>query len=136
MALHDPECLERLLLSLATHGGQGETIFGAPTFYSVFREKVIPKLRTYPFLRIWLAACSTGEEVYSMAIALQEEGLYQRSRIYATEISQEAVKRAKAGVFPLSEAAQYTSNYLRSGGGDISPTILRPTTARFFLIRR
>src|SRR5262249_27611680 len=113
-ALHETGCLERLLLALASHGGM---MFGDPGFYSAFRAKVIPLLRTYPFVRIWHAGCSTGQEVYSIAIALQEEGLYQRSRIYATEISGEAVKRAREGAFPLSEAPQYTSNYLRSGGG-------------------
>jgi chemotaxis protein methyltransferase CheR len=118
-ALHDGGCLERLLLSLATRDGQGGPdggMFAEPAFYSAFRDKVVPRLRTYPFLRIWLAACSMGEEVYSMAIALQEEGLYQRSRIYATEISRDAIRRAKEGAFPLSEATRYTSNYLRSGG--------------------
>jgi len=112
-ALHETECLERLLLALASNGG---TMFGDPGFYSAFRAKVVPLLRTYPFVRIWHAGCSTGEEVYSIAIALEEEGLYQRSRIYATEISRECVSRAREGTFPLSEAPQYTSNYLRSGG--------------------
>lgn len=111
--LHEAECLERLLLALSSNNG---TMFGDPGFYSVFREKVVPLLRTYPFVRIWHAGCSTGEEIYSIAIALEEEGLYQRSRIYATEISREAVKKAREGVFPLSEAPQYTSNYLRAGG--------------------
>lgn len=111
--LHDRESLERLLLALASNGA---TFFGEPGFYSAFRSKVVPLLRTYPFVRIWLAGCSTGEEVYSTAIVLEEEKLYQRSRIYATEISHEAIEKARAGAFPLSEASQYTSNYLRSGG--------------------
>lgn len=111
--LHAPDSLDRLLLALASHAG---AMFGDPDFYAAFRAKVIPLLRTYPFVRIWLAGCSTGEEVYSVAIVLEEEGIYQRSRIYATEISREAVNRAREGAFPLSAVPQYTSNYLRSGG--------------------
>jgi chemotaxis protein methyltransferase CheR len=111
--LHGSECLERLLLVLA---GNDATFFDDPGFYSSFRTKVVPLLRTYPFIRIWLAGCSTGEDVYSTAIVLEEEGLYQRSRIYATELSHQAIERARTGAFPLSEAPQYTSNYLRAGG--------------------
>lgn len=112
-ALHDPESLERLLLALA---GDGAAMFQEPGFYSAFRTMVVPLLRTYPFIRVWLAGCSTGEEVYSTAIVLEEEGLYHRSRIYATDISREAVNRAREGVFALAEAPQYTTNYLRAGG--------------------
>lgn len=111
--LHHAECLERLLLALASNGG---AFFSDPGFYSAFRTKVVPLLRTYPFIRLWLAGCSTGEEAYSLAIVLEEEGLYPRSRIYATEISHAAIERAKAGAFPLLAAPQYTSNYLRAGG--------------------
>jgi chemotaxis protein methyltransferase CheR len=111
--LHDAECLERLLLALARNGAM---VFGDPDFYSAFRTKIVPLLRTYPFVRIWLAGCSTGEDVYSTAIVLEEEGLYPRSRIYATEISRAAVASAREGVFPLSKVSQYTSNYLRTGG--------------------
>lgn len=111
--LYNPECLERLLLALASNSG---TFFSDPGFYSSFRAKVVPLLRTYPFIRLWLAGCSTGEAAYSLAILLEEEGLYPRSRIYATEISHTAIERAKAGAFPLSEFPQYTSNYLRTGG--------------------
>jgi len=111
--LHEAECLERLLLALVSNGNSP---FNEPDFYTTFRAKVLPLLRTYPFVRIWHAGCSTGEEVYATAIVLEEEGLYQRSRIYATEISREAVKRARAGVFPLAAVPQYTSNYLRAGG--------------------
>jgi len=128
-ALRAAECPDRLLLSLASNGG---TMFGDPGFYTAFRAKVIPLLRTYPFVRIWLAGCSTGEEAYSMAIALEEEGLYQRSRIYATEISREAVKQAKEGAFPLSEASQYTSNYLRSGGRRYFSDYYRTCDGRIF----
>jgi len=111
--LHDAECLERLLLALASNS---TTIFSDPGFYAALRTKVVPLLRTYPFVRIWHAGCSTGEEVYSMAILLEEEGLYQRCRIYATDLSREAVKQAKDGIFPLAAVREATSNYCRAGG--------------------
>jgi len=77
---------------------------------------VVPLLRTYPFIRLWHAGCSTGEEVYSMAILLREEGLYDRSRIYATDINEVVLQRAKAGIFPLDRMQEYTDNYIRAGG--------------------
>ena len=73
-------------------------------------------LRTYPFVRIWHAGCSTGEEVYSMAILLQEEGLYDRCRIYATDINEAVLQKAKSGIFPLSTMQENTSNYITGGG--------------------
>ena len=76
--LHDSGCMERLLLDLSINV---TAMFRDPTFYAAFREKVVPLLQTYPFTRIWIAGCSTGEEVYSVAILLQEEGLYDRTRI-------------------------------------------------------
>jgi chemotaxis protein methyltransferase CheR len=77
---------------------------------------VVPLLRTYPFLRFWHAGCSTGEEVYSMAILLKEEGLYERTRIYATDINEVVLQQARTGIFPLDKMQEYTANYLRSGG--------------------
>jgi chemotaxis protein methyltransferase CheR len=77
---------------------------------------VVPLLRTYPFTRIWVAGCSTGEEVYSLAILLEEESLYDRSRIYATDINEEVLERARLGVFPLSKMQDYTRNYIDAGG--------------------
>jgi len=112
-ALHDTECLERLLLQLASNS---VAMFHDPKFYLAFRAKVIPQLRTYPFVRIWHAGCTTGEEVYSMAILLEEEGLYSRCRIYATDLSHEVVRRAKEGAFPLAAVREYTGNYLHAGG--------------------
>jgi chemotaxis protein methyltransferase CheR len=111
--LHQSESLERLLMALVNNGS---TLFDDPDFYSAFRAKVVPLLRTYPYVRVWQAGCATGADVYATAILLEEEGLYQRSRIYATEISREAINRARAGVFPLAEVPQSTSNYLRAGG--------------------
>ena len=112
-ALHEPEMMERLLLDLSINV---TAMFRDPAFYLAFRQKVVPHLRTYPFIRIWHAGCSTGEEVYSMAILLEEEGLYERSRIYATDINEVVVHRARAGIFPLERMQEYTENYIRAGG--------------------
>ncbi len=111
--LHDPACMERLLLALTVNV---TAMFRDPEFYRIFREKVVPRLRTYPFIRIWHAGCSTGEEVYSMAILLHEEGLYDRCRIYATDINERVLSRARSGIFELGSMQEYTHNYLRAGG--------------------
>jgi chemotaxis protein methyltransferase CheR len=111
--LHDPACMERLLLDLSINV---TSMFRDPGFYSAFRQKVVPMLRTYPFTRVWIAGCSTGEEVYSIAILLEEEGLYDRTRIYATDINEAVVERARAGVFPLDKMREYTQNYIKAGG--------------------
>jgi chemotaxis protein methyltransferase CheR len=111
--LHDPAVMERLLLDLSINV---TAMFRDPSFYVAFREKVVPLLHTYPFTRIWCAGCSTGEEVYSMAIVLEEEGLYDRTRIYATDINEAVLDTARDGVFPLDKMKQYTQNYIRAGG--------------------
>jgi chemotaxis protein methyltransferase CheR len=111
--LHDPACMERLLLDLSINV---TAMFRDPTFYVAVREKVVPLLRTYPFTRIWVAGCSTGEEVYSLAILLLEEGVYERARIYATDINESVLDRARAGVFPLDKMREYTQNYIKAGG--------------------
>ena len=111
--LHDPDCMERLLLDLSINV---TAMFRDPAFYRSFREKVVPLLRTYPFTRIWVAGCSTGEEVYSLAILLQEENLSERTRIYATDINESVLERARAGVFPLDKMREYTQNYIKAGG--------------------
>jgi chemotaxis protein methyltransferase CheR len=105
--------MERLLLDLSINV---TSMFRDPTFYIAFRQQVVPALRTYPFTRIWCAGCSTGEEVYSLAILLEEEGLYDRTRIYATDINEAVLDTARAGVFPLERMKQYTQNYIRAGG--------------------
>jgi chemotaxis protein methyltransferase CheR len=105
--------MERLLLDLSINV---TAMFRDPTFYVSFREQVVPLLRTYPFTRIWVAGCSTGEEVYSLAILLQEEELYARTRIYATDINEIVLEQARAGVFPLDRMREYTDNYIRAGG--------------------
>jgi chemotaxis protein methyltransferase CheR len=111
--LHDADVMERLLLDLSINV---TSMFRDPTFYGAFREQVVPLLKTYPFTRIWIAGCSTGEEVYSLAILLHEEGIYDRTRIYATDINETVLARAREGVFPLEKMQEYTENYIRAGG--------------------
>ncbi len=94
-------------------------MFRDPGFFQALREEVIPQLASYPFLKIWHAGCSTGEEVYSMAILLEEEGLLHRTRIYATDINAGVIEMAKQGIFPLRNMQEYTRNYLESGGKSI-----------------
>jgi chemotaxis protein methyltransferase CheR len=113
LILHDPAVMERLLLDLSVNV---TAMFRDPSFFLAFRRKVVPLLRTYPFSRIWVAGCSTGEEVYSLAIVLAEEGLADRVRIYATDINEAVLERAKLGVFPLDKMQEYTQNYIRGGG--------------------
>ena len=111
--LHEPQAMDRLLSGLSVNV---TTMFRDPTFYVALREQVVPLLRTYPFTRIWVAGCSTGEEVFSLAILLAEEGLYDRTRIYATDINEVVLERAKLGVFPLDKMQEYTQNYIHAGG--------------------
>ncbi len=110
---HDADAMERLLLDLSVNV---TAMFRDPSFYQEFRQRVIPLLRTYPFIRIWHAGCSTGEEVFSMAILLEEEGLYDRARLYATDINDVVLQRAKQGIFPLERMQEYTDNYIKAGG--------------------
>ncbi len=113
LVLHDSAAMDRLLLDLSINV---TAMFRDPDFYRAFRSDVVPLLRTYPFIRIWHAGCSTGEEVYSAAIVLEEEGLLDRARIYATDINDRVLKQAKAGIFPLNRMQEYTENYIRAGG--------------------
>jgi chemotaxis protein methyltransferase CheR len=111
--LHDTAYLERFLLNLST---KSAGMFSDPTFYQTFRTQVVPLLRTYPSVRIWQAGCSTGEDVYSMAILLWEEGIYHRCRLYATDLNETLVQKGKAGIFPLSQLQAYDSLYRQAGG--------------------
>ena len=111
--LRDPACMERLLLDLSI---SVTAMFRDPSFYRAFREKVVPQLHTYPFTRVWIAGCASGEEVYSLAILLDEEALLERARIYATDINEAVLERAREGVFPLDKMQEYTQNYLHAGG--------------------
>lgn len=111
--LLDAACMERLLLTIFVHVS---TLFRDAAFYRALQRDVIPRLRTYPFIRIWHAGCASGEEVYSMAILLEEAGLTERVRIYATDISEAVVERAKAGIYPLAKLEEFGRNYKHAGG--------------------
>ncbi|PCC72293.1 chemotaxis protein methyltransferase CheR [Nannocystis exedens] len=116
--LHDVTCMERLRLALSV---RVTAMFRDPSFYRALREQVVPRLRERPQLRIWHAGCSTGEEAYSMAILLEEEGLYERARLHATDVNETLVRTARAGIFPIEVMQEYTANYLHSGAcGDFS----------------
>jgi chemotaxis protein methyltransferase CheR len=116
--LRDPFVMRRFLAHLSVHV---TAMFRDPEFYQALREHVIPWLRTYPFVRIWHAGCATGEEVYSMCVLLEEEGIYERCRIYATDLSEVILHKAKLATYPLTSVQRYTANYHRAGGnGDFS----------------
>jgi chemotaxis protein methyltransferase CheR len=111
--LHDAEALQRFLAALSVNV---TGMFRDPHVFRALRRQVIPMLRTYPYVRIWDAGCSTGEEAYSLAILLAEEGLLEKSRIYATDISDELLQRARRGVLPLRDMQAHTAAYHRAGG--------------------
>jgi chemotaxis protein methyltransferase CheR len=111
--LHQPADFERFVSVLTV---PVTSMFRDPGFFAAFREKAVPLLRTYPFLRLWHAGCSTGEEVYSMAILLAEEGLYERCRIYATDMNESLLREAEKGHFPVSSMQVNTANYLKAAG--------------------
>lgn len=111
--LHEPNGFAQLLQYLTIPVTE---MFRDPEYFMAIREQVAPLLKTYPSLKIWIAGCSTGEEVYSMAILLKEEGLLERSIIYATDINPESLEAARRGVFPLDRMRLYTENYQKSGG--------------------
>lgn len=110
--LHDPDMLARLLNYLTV---QVSEMFRDPSYFRALREKVIPHLRTYPSLKVWIAGCSNGEEVYSLAMLFREEGLEQRTIFYATDINPKALKAAEAGVYPLDQIRKFTENHQKSG---------------------
>ncbi|MFT2010708.1 CheR family methyltransferase [Pontibacter sp. 13R65] len=91
-------------------------MFRDPSFFLSLRKNVLPILSTYPFIKIWDAGCSTGEELFSLAILLKEEGLLDRTKIYATDVNQKVLRQAKEGIFPAGNIAAYTSGYYASGG--------------------
>lgn len=91
-------------------------MFRDPLFYKDLRDKVLPTLASYPIIKIWHAGCATGEEVYSMAILLQEAGLLSRTRLYATDLNPVNLEKARQGIIPLKQIKDYTTNYIKSGG--------------------
>lgn len=113
LVLHDPAVFPALLQYLTV---QVSDMFRDPQYFRALRDKVLPILRTYPSLKIWIAGCSSGEEVWSMAILLREEGLLERSLIYATDINAAALQKAEAGVYDIERVPGFTDNHARSGG--------------------
>lgn len=111
--LHDRSFFELLLRDLSINVTE---MFRDPDIYLRIRTEVVPRLKTYPFVKIWHAGCATGEEVYSMAILLHEEGLLERCQIYATDFNQIALKKARNGIYSLDQVRQFTANYQKGGG--------------------
>jgi chemotaxis protein methyltransferase CheR len=111
--LHDPATLSALLQFLTV---QVSDMFRDPSFFRALREKLVPELETYPSLKVWVAGCSTGEEVYSLAITLAEAGLLERTTIYATDINPDALAKAEAGVYAVERVATFSENYRLAGG--------------------
>lgn len=111
--LRDPAVLDRLLTFLTV---QVSEMFRDPAYFLVLREQVLPILATYPSLKIWVPGCSSGEEVYSLAIVLREEGLLERSLIYATDINPEALHKAERGIYALDRVAAFSEAYRQAGG--------------------
>ncbi|NVM42951.1 protein-glutamate O-methyltransferase CheR [Ochrobactrum intermedium] len=111
--LHDPDMLSHLLRFLTV---QVSDMFRDPDYFRAIREQVVPHLRTYPSLKVWIAGCSSGEELYSMVILFREEGLEDRTLFYATDINQDALSAAEAGVFALDRVRSFTENHQRSSG--------------------
>jgi len=111
--LYDRAFLETLLNDFSINVTE---MFRDPPFYKAFRQEVVPVLKTYPFIKVWHAGCSSGEEVYSMAILLKEEGLYERTQIYATDFNVEVLEKAKQAIYPIDDIKDYTYNYQQSGG--------------------
>jgi chemotaxis protein methyltransferase CheR len=126
------QSMQRLLQTLTL---PVTSMFRDSQFFIDFRELVVPFLRTHPYLRLWVAGCSTGQEVYSLAVLLHEEGLYERSRIYATDVQARSLDLAKEAIFPVAVMQDYTRNYQAAGGraafsdyytADSEAAILRP----------
>ena len=111
--LHGPAAWERFLQGISVNVS---AMFRDPHFFLAFRRRAVPMLRTYPFIRIWQAGCSLGEEAYTLAILLEEEGLYDRSRIYATDINDSTLRQAREGIYPADLMQKYTQNYILAGG--------------------
>ncbi|MBK1882194.1 protein-glutamate O-methyltransferase CheR [Luteolibacter pohnpeiensis] len=113
LALHDSTMVSQLLPFLTV---QVSDMFRDPEYFRAIREKVVPHLRTYPSLKVWVAGCSAGEELHSLAILFREEGLESRTIFYATDINTEALKKAESGVYDLNRIALFTENHRKSGG--------------------
>jgi len=112
-ALHDPDMLPKLLRYLTV---QVSEMFRDPGYFRAIRDKVVPHLRTYPSLKIWIAGCSSGEELYSFVILFREEGLEERTIFYATDINPDALAQAEAGIYHVDRIRLFTENHRRAGG--------------------
>jgi chemotaxis protein methyltransferase CheR len=113
MVMKDESAFEHFIQEITVNVTE---MFRDPLFYKSLRKNVVNRLATYPFIKVWIAGCSTGEEVYSMAILLREEGLLERTVIYATDINQDALQKAKEGLSTISNMKNYTENYMKAGG--------------------
>jgi chemotaxis protein methyltransferase CheR len=113
LLLRDPDYFRQMVEEITVNVTE---MLRDPLFYKALREEVIPILATYPFIRIWHAGCSTGEEVYSMAILLKEAGLLHKSLLYATDINPGVIEKARTGIFQGSQMRKYSENYIQSGG--------------------
>lgn len=113
LILHDQDAFKALFFDISVTVTE---MFRDPWFFLALREKVFPFLKTFPFINIWQAGCSTGEEVYSLAILLKEEGLYDRTRIYATDFNDAALEKAKARIYSMDRIRDYSANYQKAGG--------------------
>jgi chemotaxis protein methyltransferase CheR len=111
--LQEPQMLPELLSFLTV---QVSELFRDPQYFLAIREKIVPHLRTYPSLKVWIAGCSTGEELYSFAILFREEGLEERTIFYATDINPDALRKAEAGIYSLDRIQLFTENHQKSGG--------------------
>lgn len=111
--LRDPAVMKEVCADFSINVTE---MFRDPSFFKALRSDLIPSIKDYPTIRIWHVGCSTGEEVYSMAILLQEEGIFEKTKIYATDINTNALEKAKKGIFSLENMQQYTKNYLLAGG--------------------
>jgi len=111
--VHDASCMDRFVRGLSVNVS---AMFRDPGFFQALRAQVFPLLRTWPYIRVWQAGCATGEEVYSLAIMLAEEALIGRCRIYATDMDESVLDKAREGIYPLEPIQKYTQNYIRAGG--------------------
>ncbi|MDO9376250.1 MAG: protein-glutamate O-methyltransferase CheR [Bacteroidota bacterium] len=109
----DPAYLTHVVQELTVNVTE---MFRDPALWKMIREQVLPVLATHPFIRVWHAGCSTGEEVYSMAILLEEANLLHKSLLYATDLNPSVIENIKKGIFPISQMKEYSENYIASGG--------------------
>lgn len=115
LVLHDRGVMRQLTQAMSITVTE---MFRDPEVFLFLREEVVPYLKTFPFVRIWVAGCASGEEVYSLAILLSEEGLYERCQIYATDYNSDALRKAEEGIYQLEQVKEYMDNYRKSGGKD------------------